>query len=664
MTLLDRLTHWRRSTVPRTQGAIPTTPPSVPSAPASIPSAPDAARLKVRAPGSSTRGGHRRPGPVPRTQESVPRTTPGLPTAPHVVPTAARRGLNGFAVLGGLVLATIGFTGSYRALVRLGQAHHFGEFAQVFPIGVDVGIVVLYALDLVLTHRRIRWPLLRLTAHGFTVATITFNAASGGQSLSDDPIGVGMHAVIPVMFVMSVEAARRVIVQVTRAEAVAAGEARDSIPLERWLLNPIGSFLLFRRMSLLGINSYLEAVDMRRDQLIYRAALDRAYPKGKEYPRGWKSAPMEARLPMIMAPYGLTVDEALAIPEQARAAEAQREREALEQAGHEALDAELRAADAEILRLEKEAEVVEARERLDARKSVASVASRSAYAKANAVAEAEERVAVQEAEALESATAAAALLQASEDRRTAAAAIAEADRLEAQAAADRRATALAEQDAATALAETKRLERVAAQRDQEAAEAREAALETRTRALETEQTLTAEQRQAANRAAENSRRLEEAAEAEKRAAETRAAAAVTDARALEMEEANASARRRTAQINEETAAAERRAADELEAAETRRLSAAEARRRAAETETRALEAEDLARLSPRERDARRVARMILTNGGDPETVELAVIAGALGVSVSTASDRRREAADLIAGGYTLPAPSLDTHCLV
>ncbi|MFJ6085130.1 DUF2637 domain-containing protein [Streptomyces sp. NPDC092369] len=664
MTLLDRLTHWRRSSVPRTQTPVPTAHPTVPSVHTAVPTTPTGSPPKAPAGRLRRRSGDRGARHVPRTQESVPRTAPDVPTARQVVPTAARRGLNVFAVLGGLVLATIGFTGSYRALVRLGQTHHFGEFAQVFPIGVDVGIVVLYALDLVLTHRRIRWPLLRLTAHGFTAATITFNAASGGRSLSDDPVGVGMHAVIPVMFVMSVEAARRVIVQVTRAEAVAAGEARASIPLERWLLDPIGSFLLFRRMSLLGINSYVEAVDRRRDQLIYRAALDRAYPKGKEYPRGWKSAPMEARLPMIMAPYGLTVDEALAIPEQAREAEERREREAIEQTEQEALDAELRAADAEILRLAKEAEVVEARERLDARKSVASVASRSAYAKANAVAEAEERVAVQEAEALESATAAAALLQAAEDRRTAAAATAEADRLEAQAATDRRATALAEQDAATALAETKRLEAVAAQRDQEATEAREAALETRARALETEQTLTAEQRQAANRAAENSRRLEEAAEAEKRAAETRAAAAVTDARALEMEEANASARRRTAQINEETAAAERRAADELKAAETARLDAAEARRRAAETETRALEAEDLARLSPRERDARRVARMIITNGGDPETVELAVIASALGVSVSTASDRRREAADLIAGGYTLPSPSLDTQCLV
>ena len=83
----------------------------------------------------------------------------------------------------------------------------FGAFANVFPIGIDAGICVLLALDLLLTWIRIPFPLLRQTAWLLTAATIAFNGAAAWP----DPLGVGMHAVIPVLFVVSVEAARHAI---------------------------------------------------------------------------------------------------------------------------------------------------------------------------------------------------------------------------------------------------------------------------------------------------------------------------------------------------------------------------------------------------------------------------------------------------------------------
>ncbi|MFB6884761.1 DUF2637 domain-containing protein, partial [Streptomyces noursei] len=51
------------------------------------------------------------------------------------------------AIGGGSALAGIGFSGSYSALAKLGFDHGFGWFANVFPLGVDVGIVVLLTLD-------------------------------------------------------------------------------------------------------------------------------------------------------------------------------------------------------------------------------------------------------------------------------------------------------------------------------------------------------------------------------------------------------------------------------------------------------------------------------------------------------------------------------------
>src|SRR5262245_45313548 len=86
--------------------------------------------------------------------------------------------LVGVVVAGAVVIAAIGFTGSYAAVRDLALRKGFGWFAGVFPIGVDAGIVVLLALDLLLTWIRMPFPLLRQTAWLLTAATIAFNGAA------------------------------------------------------------------------------------------------------------------------------------------------------------------------------------------------------------------------------------------------------------------------------------------------------------------------------------------------------------------------------------------------------------------------------------------------------------------------------------------------------
>ncbi|MFE7591955.1 hypothetical protein ACFU6K_21355, partial [Kitasatospora sp. NPDC057512] len=129
--------------------------------------------------------------------------------------------------------------------------------------------------------------------------------------------------------------------------------------------------------------------------------------------------------------------------------------------------------------------------------------------------------------------------------------------------------------------------------------------------------------------------------------------AETAKRAAEAEEAASEAARRKAEADRDAADARRVQAGHEEEARTARARAAEARERAAETELRAVEAEDAAKLTPAARATRRVARMILAAGGNPEAVTLQAIAEALDVSLATASGRRTEAAELIASGYTL-----------
>ncbi|MFB7756873.1 DUF2637 domain-containing protein, partial [Streptomyces sp. NPDC056121] len=75
--------------------------------------------------------------------------------------TRTHRVLIGVVVAGAVIIAGIGFAGSYVAVRELAFQKGFGTFSYALPIGIDAGICVLLALDLLLTWIRIPFPLLR-----------------------------------------------------------------------------------------------------------------------------------------------------------------------------------------------------------------------------------------------------------------------------------------------------------------------------------------------------------------------------------------------------------------------------------------------------------------------------------------------------------------------
>ncbi|MEV5278487.1 DUF2637 domain-containing protein [Streptomyces sp. NPDC052002] len=211
--------------------------------------------------------------------------------------TRTHRILIGVVVAGAVVIAGIGFAGSYAAVRELALHKGFGNFSYVFPIGVDAGICVLLALDLLLTWMRIPFPLLRQTAWLLTAATIAFNGAAAWP----DPLGVGMHAVIPVLFVVSVEAARHA---VGRIADITADKHMEGVRLTRWLLSPIPTFRLWRRMKLWELRSYEQVIKLEQDRLVYRARLQSVYG------RAWRrKAPVESLMPLRLAKYGVPLAE-------------------------------------------------------------------------------------------------------------------------------------------------------------------------------------------------------------------------------------------------------------------------------------------------------------------------------------------------------------------
>ncbi|MEF9908609.1 DUF2637 domain-containing protein (plasmid) [Streptomyces sp. P5-A9] len=499
------------------------------------------------------------PAAVPGTPETVPAAPAAVPTTPPIAPgarlvgslTRAQQITAGVIVVAALVLSGIGLYLSFEHVATF--AHDRLRFqsldkARLFTVGVDVGILVLIALDLLLAWLRrpvawIRYPVWLLTG-----ATVVLNAASAappeGAWQRMDYIAGFAHGVVPLLFIVVVEVGKTGVDRIVRP---LSDEAAARVPLHRWFLAPGPTFALWRRMRLWDVPTYAEAVQRDQDLRVYRVMLERRYG------RNWqRKAPADLRLPLTMAPYGLTIDEALALPREAEEREAAL-REAQDEAQAAAFArAEDRAAQARIHALRTTGAVAAAEHEVNAATQQAAIAAQAGLA-------ATERAAQVEVQAVESAAAA-------------------------------------------------------------EADARRAA---------------ADKRAAADR--------EDAAEAEQRAAG--------------MERAAAEERERVAGILAREAAATRRAAEDKQAAQQAEkgaaeaeLDAAETRLRAAGIERRAVEAEDEARRSPRERAVRKVARLALARtGGDIEALE--DIADALGVSTSTASERRREAADLLASGY-------------
>ncbi|MFD5473362.1 DUF2637 domain-containing protein [Streptomyces sp. NPDC127105] len=588
----------------------------------------------------------RTPGIVSDAPEFVSETENGTGTNPSPGKlTGTQKWTAGAIVLAALALAGIGLYLSFEHVAGFAFTElRFGSLGkgQLFAVGVDTGIMVMIAVDLLMAWLKrpiswIRYPVWLLTA-----ATVVLNAASGAPKDRAwellDYVAAGAHGVVPVLFIMVVELGRTSIDRVVRPDQ----EERDSIPWLRWILAPVATARIFRRMRLWGVTSYPEMIHRDQQLIAYEQWLKR------KYAGDLSKATEDELLPKTMAPYGYTVDQALAMPDEQEQAAQERE----EDAERRRLDAETRS---EVAKAESEAERLRAKGKVEAVRAEVDGQTGQARAHARAQVSAAERAAALEQEALDNAVVAEARAREAEaerkeaqEREAKAAADLEKAELERKAAEQRRAAAEADKVAAAEagaietarIAEARRmkaaadleaaeLERQAAKKRKEAAEAdRVAAAEAQ--AIET-QTI-AEARQAA---VEADRR---AAETEKAAAETRRAAAETNRKKVEEERRQGAALADIARSKQAAAEAEK--------------AAAETRLAAAEIERRAVEAEDVAKLKPRERAVRRVARMILAAGGEADRLPLADIQRELSVtSPGTASEYRQEAAELLAGGY-------------
>ncbi|TMR97513.1 DUF2637 domain-containing protein [Nonomuraea basaltis] len=194
--------------------------------------------------------------------------TPSLPS--RVLPTlsAAAQRLAIVVIAGVALLGLIGFVVSFGTVAE--AAHpRFGVFSFLVPVGIDLGILVFSALDILLARLNMRLAWLRLIPWSLAGATIYLNVAGAA-----DLFGMVAHAALPLLWVVGVEIGAHV----ARVWAgVAAGTRMDGIRVSRWLLAPRSTFLLWRRMVLWEVRSYPAALHRERDRVLAKTDLQDAH---------------------------------------------------------------------------------------------------------------------------------------------------------------------------------------------------------------------------------------------------------------------------------------------------------------------------------------------------------------------------------------------------
>lgn len=177
------------------------------------------------------------------------------------------------AMLAGL--GVIGAVVSFASVVTAVEPS-FGRLAWTVPVGVDLGIAVFTALDLLLVRVGMRMRFLRVVPWALVGVTIYLNVAG-----EDHLVGAVAHGVLPLLWVLAIEVGAHVLrswagLHGNEDDAAAERRARgrmDRVRLSRWLLAPASTAALWRRMKLWEERSYPRALTRERDRVLARCDL-------------------------------------------------------------------------------------------------------------------------------------------------------------------------------------------------------------------------------------------------------------------------------------------------------------------------------------------------------------------------------------------------------
>ncbi|WP_055711309.1 DUF2637 domain-containing protein [Streptomyces torulosus] len=194
---------------------------------------------------------------------------------PAVPPlTKPEMGLAGLGALAAAGVGALGLIASFDAVSSAAARWGFGE-PWMLPVGIDVAIPVFTVANLLLIRMDMALAWVRFVPWALTLITCGLNVAAG-ESLWAKVA----HGTMPLLWVVFSEIGAHI--YAVRIGA-ATGRRMEKVRFSRWMLAPLSTFALWRRMTLWEITSYSEALKRERERQLARARLR------EEHGRRWRS---------------------------------------------------------------------------------------------------------------------------------------------------------------------------------------------------------------------------------------------------------------------------------------------------------------------------------------------------------------------------------------
>ncbi|MEU3783354.1 DUF2637 domain-containing protein [Streptomyces sp900129855] len=193
----------------------------------------------------------------------------GIETARSVPPLSKPE--TGLAVSGALAAAGVGALGLISSFDAVSAAAARWGFSSpwMLPVGIDTAIPVFTVANLLLIRMDMALAWVRFVPWVLTLVTCGLNVAAG-----EGVWAKVAHGTMPLLWVVFSEIGAHV--YAVRIGA-ATGRRMEKIRFSRWLLAPLSTFALWRRMTLWEVTSYSLALGCERERLLARADLREEY---------------------------------------------------------------------------------------------------------------------------------------------------------------------------------------------------------------------------------------------------------------------------------------------------------------------------------------------------------------------------------------------------
>ncbi|MEU1275392.1 DUF2637 domain-containing protein [Streptomyces sp. NPDC005799] len=203
----------------------------------------------------------------------------------------------GLTALGGAAVGGLGFYASFDAVSKAAASWGFTE-PWVLPAAIDSAIPVFTGAYLFLIRMDMPLWWARLVPWALSLITCTLNVASGDSLWSKVS-----HGSMSLLWVAVSEIAAH-IYAVRIGAATGRRRHMDKVRWARWMLSPLPTFLLWRRMQLWEEGSYDTALLLEQERIVYQAQLH------GRFGRAWRrKAPVASLLPLRLVNAGVPLAE-------------------------------------------------------------------------------------------------------------------------------------------------------------------------------------------------------------------------------------------------------------------------------------------------------------------------------------------------------------------